>query len=172
MASFCSLAASVFIAGCDDDFKPVYDVPAGYQHLVDAFINEAAIRGHTITINNLIINYQDMEAPHCAKCNSRSLDSDIQKIISFNPNLNCSFADEQFEALVFHELGHCILGREHDNSTLPNGELKSLMNQHDLGVYSSCVYAVGSDPCDLRFKRTYYLDELFDENAPVPDWGK
>ena len=164
--------ASAFIAGCNDEFYPVYDVPADYQHFVESFINEAAVRGYSLNINNLIIKYDDsMEVPYCGKCNSRSLDRDIQKIVSFNPNLSCVFADEQREALVFHELGHCVLGRGHDDSTLPNGDHKSLMNQSDLAVYTSCIYVIGNEPCDLRFRRTYYLDELFDENAPVPDWG-
>jgi len=165
---------SIYVSGCskDDDFKPVYNVPPEYQPFIDAFIREAANRGFTLEINDLIINFDaTIEEPHCAGCNSSSLEREVQKIISINPNIKCWFTEEEHEALIFHELGHCILGRLHDDSLLPNGELKSLMNANDLSVYSSCIYPVDNEPCDETFKRPYYLDELFDEETPVPDWG-
>jgi hypothetical protein len=165
------------LSGCSkevdlEDFVAVYDVPAEYQLYVDTFINEASIRGYSIEIENLIINHdKSLEAPHCAKCNSNALEKNVQKIISINPNINCVFTSEQKEVLLFHELGHCVLGRLHESSRLPNGDFKSLMNENDLSVYTSCVYPVDNGPCDFRFKRSYYLDELFDEDTPVPEWG-
>ena len=174
LASLCSLMLSIFVTGCskDDDFNPVYNVPAEYQPFIDAFILEAAHRGYSLEINNLIIDYDaTIEQPHCARCNSSSLEKDIQKVVSINPNIKCWFTDEEHETLIFHELGHCILGRLHDNDLLPNGDLKSLMNANDLSVYSSCIYPVDNGPCDDSFKRPYYMDELFDEGTPVPDWG-
>ena len=172
--SLLSLFLSAMINGCSKevDFVPVYDVPAEYQPFVDAFIREALDRGHSIEIDNLIIDYNgNIEAPHCAGCNSASIEKNIQKIVSINPNLKCWFTEEDREALIFHELGHCILGRIHDNGRLPNGDLKSLMNETDLSVYSSCIYPIDNGPCDNSFKRSYYLDELFEEETPVPDWG-
>jgi hypothetical protein len=165
---------AIWVTGCsrDDDFKPIYNVPAEYQPFVDAFIREAVDRGYSMEINNLIIDFDaTIEAPHCAQCNSTSLEKDIQKIISINPNINCWFTDEEHETLIFHELGHCILGRVHDDNVLPNGDLRSLMNANDFSVYSSCIYPVDDQPCDNTFKRPYYMDELFDEGTPVPDWG-
>jgi hypothetical protein len=174
LTSSFSLMLSIFVTGCskDDDFRPVYNVPAEYQTFVDTFISEAKTRGYILEINNLIIDYDaTLEEPHCARCNSSSLENDIQKIVSINPNITCWFTEEEHEALILHELGHCVLGRLHDNGLLPNGDLKSLMNANDMSVYSSCIYPVDNEPCDESFKRPYYLDELFDEQTPVPDWG-
>jgi hypothetical protein len=177
LASLISLLASMILSGCSKDadlvdLVVVYNVPAEYQPFVDTFIYEASIRGYSIEIENLIINYDEsLEAPHCAKCNSNDIEKNTQKIVSINPNISCVFTSEQREVLVFHELGHCVLGRLHDNGRLPNGDFKSLMNENDLSVYSSCVYPVDNGPCDHRFKRSYYLDELFDKDTPVPDWG-
>ena len=162
------------MSGCSKefDFVLVYDVPAEYQRFIDKFIYEASSRGYSITIDNLIIKNDDtLEAPHCGKCNSNDIDINTQKIVSINSNTKCWFSDAQLEVLVFHELGHCVLGREHDNGQLPNGDLKSLMNENDISVYSLCVYPLENEPCDNSFKRPYYLDELFDQNTPVPDWG-
>ncbi len=67
------------------------------------------------------------------------------------------------EWVVFHELGHCILGRSHINSQLPNGECKSFMKGGNfdfdcsLNLYSSKW-------------RSFYLDELFNDLTLSPDW--
>ncbi len=53
------------------------------------------------------------------------------------------------EVLLLHELGHCLLGREHTPGLLDSGQPSSLMN----GQYRP----------DLTFyeNEVYYLDELF-----------
>ena len=53
--------------------------------------------------------------------------------------------------LIFHELGHCILGRSHDNGLLPDGSPKSLMNSQSV---LRNVAQYDADP-------EYYLHELF-----------
>jgi len=55
------------------------------------------------------------------------------------------------EYVMFHELGHCILFREHDNSESPFGNCLSIM-------------ASGTTDCRFGYNsetREYYLDELF-----------
>lgn len=64
------------------------------------------------------------------------------------------------ERLVFHELGHAILKRSHDNTLLPNGDYKTLMNSSGYQVY---------DKDDE--KRAYYIAELFNPHEPVPEWA-
>lgn len=165
----------LLLANCSEktEFTPIYDVPDEFQSFIEAFEHEAALRGHDISITNLIVKYDNtIPDPYCGACNSNSLDNNIQKIISINPELNCWNSPEEEEALLFHELGHCILGREHDASLLPNGDPKSIMIPNDLLLYAPCVYDIDPGaPCNERFKRSYYIDELFDVNTPVPDWG-
>ena len=160
--------------GCkkQNDFLPVYSVPAKFQPYITSFINEAANRGHAYTINNLIIQYDStLTAAYCAKSNVISAENNVQKIISVNPNITCWQNNIQLETLIFHELGHCFLGREHDDTLLPKGDPKSIMIKNDITIYSPCVYSLG-DTCGKEYRRTYYLDELFDANTPIPDWGK
>lgn len=164
----------LFSISCSNEsFEPVYEVPEEFEPIVEQFITEAKTRGYDLTINNLIISYSDeIEALYCGKCNSKAPNDEIQKIISINPTV-CWMNDYQKEALIFHELGHCFLLRDHDNSTLPNGDPKSMMVKNNLSVYSPCVYAIGgTTECNFVFKRDYYLDELFDQSTPVPDWAK
>lgn len=153
-------------------FIPAYNVPPEFRDVVSGFVQQAALRGHTLFIDNLIIKYDSSMAPnYCALCNDRSLDPATQKIITVNPNVHCYNNAQEREALFFHELGHCILGRDHDNNLLPNGDPKSLMFPDNLTLYSACKYAIGGSCQDNSFKRNYYLDELFNSNTPAPPWA-
>ena len=165
----------ILATGCnrDDDFTPIYDVPEELQPLIDSFIYEASLRGISVSISNLIIEYDDNQASNiCASCNSASLSAQTQKIITINAHMQCWFDALELENLLFHELGHCVLGRPHNDEQLPNGDPKSIMVAGNVSLYAPCIYQIGDEPCnDNTFKRAYYLDELFDANAPIPDWA-
>ncbi len=70
------------------------------------------------------------------------------------------------ENFMFHELGHAFLERDHIGSTLPNEYPKSIMCSTDQGLDCSnfTIYH------DTEPMRTYYLDELFNENTPLPEY--
>jgi hypothetical protein len=165
----------LLVAGCnrDDDFKPVYNVPEELQPLIDSFIHEGSLRGVSISITNLIIEYDDNTGSAvCASCNSTSLSAQSQKIITINNHIQCWFDPLELENLLFHELGHCVLGRPHTDEQLPNGDPKSIMVAGNVSLYAPCIYQIGDEPCnDNTFKRAYYLDELFNSDTPVPDWA-
>lgn len=66
------------------------------------------------------------------------------------------------EILVFHELGHALIGRDHRDVQLPNGLRASIMNSGNIfGLYSK----------ERAEHRVYYIDELFNLEPPVPAWG-
>jgi hypothetical protein len=69
------------------------------------------------------------------------------------------------EDLIFHELGHGLLSRNHLNSTLENNEWKSLM----------CGGTkVNNRSWNINYRgirRSYYIDELFDEGTKALDFG-
>src|SRR5262249_422047 len=141
-------------------------------YIVDNFIHEASLRGHDITIKYLIIKYDSTLASiRCAQSNLISTDPDIQKVISINSNVQCWNNDAELETLIFHELGHCVLGRGHDNELMPNHDPRSIMIPDNLNLYSPCAYPIVGCT-NNSFKRSYYIDELFDENTAVPDWAK
>lgn len=65
--------------------------------------------------------------------------------------------------LIYHELGHCILGRIHDNDQqFENGECKSMMRDNTM---TDCNTNFISDSW-----RAYYIQELFSTNDDLPDW--
>lgn len=61
--------------------------------------------------------------------------------------------DAHREALIFHELGHCVLGREH-NTTTKNGYIaQSIMNPALMPVVDDEIY--------YKEHRQEYITELF-----------
>jgi hypothetical protein len=165
------IACIIFILGCEKKNNFVYNVSAEFEPYVQKFITEAKTRGLNININNLILKYDSTISPsYCATSNVTSLQNDVQKIILINPR-KCWQNNAQLETLIFHELGHCILGRNHDTSLMPKGDPKTIMCPDNLTIYSPCVYSIGS-PCDFLYRRGYYIDELFNSLTPVPDWAK
>ncbi len=155
-------------------FVPVYDVHPDFQVLVDKFISEAAQQGIVVSISNLILQYDtSLDMLICGECNSLGDPGKVQKQIRVNPNARCWEYAEELEALIFHELGHCILQRPHLADTLPNGDPKSMMIEGNLTVYAPCKYVIDlPENCNNVHKRTYYIQELFDPATPIPDWAK
>jgi hypothetical protein len=61
--------------------------------------------------------------------------------------------DNATMSVIFHELGHCLLGRSHDNSLLSEGFPKSLM-------YDTSEFFMDDRSIFLNNYK-YYVDELF-----------
>ena len=165
------VACTIIVFACGKENEFVYNVPGEFEPIVQRFIAEAKAKGKNIVINNLIIKRDStLSSILCAMSNTISSKNDVQKIISITVPY-CWQNEIQLEALIFHELGHCILGRAHDNSRMPKGDPKTIMYPDNISLYSPCIYLFGN-PCDLLYRRPYYIDELFNPATPVPDWGK
>lgn len=164
------------LSGCrEKEVLPVYQVPAEVEPYVQQFLREAQSRGHDIRITNLKVEWADADpAGRCGICHHATSNPSHQKRITLFRNCWDPATAEAREALVFHELGHCILNRlEHKIDRLSNGVYASVMNPSDIAVYERCIYDItGNLECDKRNRRNYYVDELFDENTPEPDWAK
>lgn len=164
---------TLLFIGCDDkeELALVYRVPEELAPYVNNFFSEGEARGATLNRNNLIVEFGDIkEDLLCGSCNSISTDPQIQKVITVDNTLKCWDNNEELEALIFHEMGHCILGRPHNDNLLPNGDPVSLMISNSIDAYAPCIYPINDDPCNNTFKREYYLDEIFDPATPVPAW--
>lgn len=156
----------------EENLEPVLDIHPDFQPIVDLFKTEAAQRGLEIKMDNLILRYDsDLTETICGQCNSLADLNRVQKEIRVNPD-KCWDHSQELEALIFHELGHCILLRSHIADTLPNGDPESMMVENNLTVYAPCKYVL-DDPanCNNVHKREYYIDELFDPQTPIPDWA-
>jgi Putative phage metallopeptidase len=170
------------IVSCKTDIEVaptlVYQVPQEVESYVDKFIEEAKMRGLEFKKQNLILEFSTtLPQDVCGQC-SQVLENPTkyQRKIKIANNSRCwtSAKVQSRETLIFHELGHCLLGRiKHKDDYLPNGAPTSIMNSQNENPYSPCDYDIsGNGDCDKTYRRKYYIDELFDEKTPVPIWGK
>lgn len=147
---------------CSKDNAGVIEIHPKFQIYVDRFIEEAAKKGRAIDFSDtgLSIEFRDaVDVETGGVCRSNH-QIEIEKFYWEE------LTDDEKEGLIFHELGHCELGRGHRNDTLPNGEWTSRMRGDPIPDGLSAVIHYSG------VRRQYYIDELFDESVPVPEWTR
>lgn len=156
------LIQGILLSSCKKDL--VYNVPASIQPYVDEFISEAALRGITLEIDELVVLFEQdlvvdgiVAAGLCQRSN-RGTPTIKLDTTSINWRSNLSSREQ----LIFHELGHCVLDRSHLEDRLANGNYKTTMRPSGEQIYG---------PVMTAFKRSYYMDEMYDENVSSPSWS-
>lgn len=145
---------------------PVYRIDPEFQEYVDRFVDEGRKRGVTVDVSRLNMEFEEGYVErdgtiYCGYANNFGTSS--------TPDVDISTTCWEFydpvrrEILIFHELGHAILDRAHVNTLLPSLGKRSIMHP-SLGVDIYSKYTLE--------KREWYLDELFNQDSPVPMWGK
>jgi len=159
---FFSFFCTIPFIGCTNSHE--YDVPSEIQPYVDLFLTEAAIRGHVYDFSKsgLIIEFAELSDSVAGLCHYETpIRIEIDK--SYWTAVGQKQGSELLrENLIFHELGHGILGRKHDNTVLANGDWKSIM-------CGGTKVANRSWNINYRgIRRDYYVDELFDNTVSAP----
>lgn len=139
---------------------------------IESFIEEANKRGVQLNIDDLGAEIVDEisiggDNSYCGYGWFFYLGTQRKRIEIKNSD-NCwqSRTNIERENLIFHELGHALLGRVHFDQTFPNESPKSIMCGSDgpNGCNNFNAYH------DNELFRSYYLDELFDRNTKDPDF--
>lgn len=157
------------LTGCGDELiQPQPRIPDEFKSFIVDFAEEAKTRNVSVDTSKIEVVYVDRirveGRDFCGRGLFNYQGTGTNRIeISLQEGCWSGRSDLEKENLFFHELGHAVLGRFHLNDLLPNGTFKSLMcgNCSNFGTYTKYTL----------FKRPYYLDELFDPAASVPDWG-
>jgi len=154
-----------FLSSCKDPNE--YRVDATFVDYLQRFENEAAKRDKNFDLQStgLIIEFADLKdntagLTHYENPVRIEIDETYWKAISKSAG-----ADLMKEDLIFHELGHGLLDRKHLNSTLENGDWKSIMCGGD---------KINGRSWNINYKgmrREYYINELFDESTPAPEFS-
>ena len=144
-----------------------YSVDPSFIDYLQRFETEGTARGKTFDpeANGLIIEFGnlangDAGLTHYEKPIRIQIDRTYWDAISKSAG-----ADLMKEDLIFHELGHGLLNRAHINTTLANGDWKSMMCGGD---------KVNNRSWNINYhgeRRKYYVDELFNESTPAPDFA-
>jgi hypothetical protein len=151
-----ALALSV-LAACGKD----YDV-GPFESYVETFQQQALASGHPVQINSLRMSFKEVSEEYQGYCT-------VSAVVNFNGAIQVKMVptiyidpaawqtqnDWGHEAVIMHELGHCILGRGHDTRMQASGIPRSVM-------YPSRI-----DQTVYQDNRAYFFQELF--NPPDPD---
>ena len=158
------LYAVLLFTSCNNENE--YRVEEEFEEYVVRFENEASKRNQPLNLHNngLIIEFADLKDNQAGLCHYENpirieIDRTYWKAISLTKG-----ADYMKENLLFHELGHGILKRDHLNTMLENGDWKSIMCGGD---------KVDNRPWNINYRglrRDYYVDELFNESTSTPDF--
>jgi len=161
----CISCGLLFFTSCKDSKE--YNVNSSFTEYLQRFESEGLTRGHTFDPQNngLIIEFANLKDNNAGLTHyEKPIRIEIDKTY-WNDISNSAGADAMKEDLIFHELGHGLLNRDHLNSTLPNDDWKSIMCGGD---------KVNNRSWNINYRgirRKYYVDELFNESTPVPDFS-
>ncbi len=170
----------LFMLACE--YEPeilIYSIDPELQPYLDRFYKEAESRGLVFEKENLEMKFSDeLKEDVCGQCLSPKKNRVGQLTVEINRSGECwtAEADLNKEALVFHELGHCLLNRDHANKVFDSGAPKTIMTTYIDAPYGPCDYDIDGEnsttDCDKTNRRTWYLDELFGKNPAEPDWAR
>ncbi|MEI6555738.1 MAG: hypothetical protein WCL70_09130 [Paludibacter sp.] len=156
----------IFFNSCKDPHE--YRVDSSFNEYLNRFETEAAARGHNFNVktDGLIIEFATLTNNRVGLTHFETpIRIEVDKTYWSDVSKK-SGADMMKEGLIFHELGHGLLGRQHLNTTLENGDWKSIMcggTKVDNRSWNINYHGV---------RRKYYIDELFDINTTPPDISK
>ena len=129
------------------------DIQADLQDYFDRFEAAAQARGIDLQLADLNLTGRIEEIDENNVAGQCSYGSNHPSEIVIDASF-WSWASENLkEMVVFHELGHCVLHRGHEEGQFQNGACRSIMRSGT----ESCLDNYHSQT------REYYLDELFSE---------
>ena len=144
----------IFLIGCSEENIPTSFVDPELQPFFELFQEEALNRGLVVNLETVRGVLEDVEndasttgrlLAHC------SAQDGATNIITIDATRWTRFDDFSKQYIIFHELGHCALGRDHLDDTDIEGNCESLMNS----LFDRCIDEFTS------MTRSDLLDELF-----------
>ncbi len=147
---FIVLFLMLILSACTDESDDII-IDAELQEYFDQFAEEGKARGVTVDYNLVLISARVTNINDRFVAGTCARDSDDVNDIEISRAFWNRVDEFQREYVMFHELGHCYLNREH------------LETQHSDGTCVS-IMASGTGSCSTDYSietRREYLDELF-----------
>ena len=117
---------------------------------VQMFMSEADNQGMSLHIDNLIVIFVDLNSAtieaQCESFNNGTVGTPTISVLRSKWDRKSEISKQM---IMFHELGHCVLFRQHNNAYTQYGY-----------VYSIMYYMLQSDTAYVR-NWTHYMYELF-----------
>lgn len=133
--------------------------PEEVRDNVRAFLKAGSDREHKLDIRKIKHIYMSRHLKKIGGCDVDAYYSDEYKSI-FIDTSTFDYKNNA-EVIIFHELGHGLLNREHKNELFSDG-----VNPVSIMHISPTVEINGA----WAFRKPYYFDELFNQSTPYPSW--
>lgn len=124
------LAFMLFLVGCgiEENQRPEYNrvlQVEGFEHYVNLFQEQAAELGQDIQVSDLVIRFKHIPVEEDKTVLGRCWrGGNASPTIDVDPEHWKTMSMVQRELLMFHEMGHCLLRRDHVE------DFKSIMNPY------------------------------------------
>lgn len=141
----------------DSKSHPYPEVDTNLWSYFSTFENEAAQRGYIIDLSTTGISTKFAYLPEDHVAGQCLYQSNAPGHITIDIKFWNQASELNREMIVFHELGHCYLNRDHLDTAFSNGICRSIMRS-------------GTCCCEDAYNernRSYYLDELFSDLVPL-----
>lgn len=162
-----SILSVLFICFIRCNDKDEYRVDSEFESYVVSFEQDASIRNKILNLKSsgLIVEFATLKDNQAGLCHYETpIRIEIDK--EYWEKLKGKAGEMLMkENLLYHELGHGILNRRHLNTTLENGDWKSIMCGGD---------KVNERPWNINYRgmrRAYYINELFNESTLAPSFS-
>jgi|GEM_PF-3225285 len=145
-----------------EDFQPYFELfeAEGKARGLENLFSDQGIKIQFGDPDVLVFGDPEFTAGYCDLVSS-------PPIVNINKSLWDILNERNKEFIILHELGHCVLKRQHITDLLPNKEMKSIMTSGDFeNIEGNKVLNYSG------FRKQYYLDELFDASVDSPQWAK
>ena len=118
---------------------------------VEAFYQAAAARDLHLERSDLIVEFGDLkEAPGYTENGRCEHEFNSTHKVVISNQMKAALDDIQLQPLMTHELGHCLLGLEHDNRLNADGTPVSVMHEDTATITTA-----------FHLSREYYYNQLF-----------
>ena len=145
----------LFLTACGCPHKPQVNIDPILQPYFDSFFQAGMSQQVTVDISDIIIQFKVLSASGVNSIVYGSCTSNINEtpVVSINPNYWYSMTHDLQESLVYHELGHCLLGRGHTTAMFkaPDGTEQPV----------SIMYPNSTVVVEYGILKSYYIQELF-----------
>lgn len=129
------LLGFLFLAGCAKIPKNKLDVQPELQKYVDSFVQDGNSIGRKIQIQSLKMFIEELPASMMGKCTLENNTVTVRIGKSYYDYFTQNNLTDDLEELVYHELGHCVLGLKHNETRGVNNFPVSIMvSYHFSGV--------------------------------------
>ena len=139
-------------SACEKEEAILSKVDEDLQPYFERFDVEATARGLDFSLEMEELEADILSISRDGVLGQCHYSDEAPNIVEIDDEFWARATDLEKEYVVFHELGHCVLGRDHDDSRSANGTCSSMMQS-------------GLTNCRVEYNtsnRDDYIDELFE----------